>query len=83
LFPRRGENLTQGRPEPQGTVADGKFGILFQSSPLEIEQHLAPALRAFTEAIGHGQQFLATVFIGTHDHQNTLFVGNLIPRIKF
>jgi len=83
LFPGRGKHLPQRRPEPQGPVADGKLGILFQAAPLEIEQQLAPAFGAFPEPICHGRKFLAAIFIGTHDHQNTLFVGNLIPRIKF
>jgi len=41
LFPRRREYLTQCRPEPQGTVTDSQFGILFQAAPLEIKQNLA------------------------------------------
>ena len=74
LLPRRGKHLAQRRPEPQGTVADGQLGVLFQAAPLEIKQQLAPALRAFAEAVGHGQQLLVAIFIGAHDHQNTLFL---------
>lgn len=73
LLPRRSKHLAQRGPEPQGTVADGKFRVLFQAAPLEIEQHLAPALRAFAEAVGHGQQLLAAIFIRPENHQNTLF----------
>ena len=73
LFPRRWEHLAQGGPEPEGAVADGQLRILLQATTLEIEQHLAPALGAFAKAVGHGQQLLAAVFIGTHNHQNALF----------
>jgi hypothetical protein len=44
-----------------------------QAAPLEIEQHLTPALRAFAKTVSHGQQFFAAILIGTHDHHNTLF----------
>ena len=52
---------------------DGELGILPQAAAFEVEQHLAPAPGAFAEAIGHGQQFLAAVFIRPDDHQNALF----------
>lgn len=43
LLPRRGEDLPQGGPKPQGAVADGQFRILRQATPPQIQQHLAPA----------------------------------------
>jgi len=83
LLLRRGKHLAQRRPEPESPIPDGQLGVLFQAAPLEIEQQLAPALGAFAEAVGHGQQFFAAILIRPDDHQNALFVGNLIPRIKF
>ena len=73
LLLRRSEHLAQGRPEAERAVADGQLGIVLQAAALEIEQHLAPALGAFAKAVGHGQQFLAAVFVRSDDHQNALF----------
>ena len=91
LLPRRREHLAQRGPGPERTVADGQLGVLFQAAPLEVEQHLAPALGAHPHAVGHGQQLLVAIFIDAHDHQfigandhqNALFVGKSIPRIDF
>ena len=52
---------------------DGQLRILLQATPLKIKQQLAPALCALAEAVGHGQQFLAAIFVRAHNHQNTLF----------
>jgi hypothetical protein len=67
---------------PSAPSPIASFRILVQAAPLEIGQHLAPALGAFAEAVGHGQKLLAAVFVGTDDHQNTVFVGDLIHWIK-
>ncbi|MCA3437947.1 MAG: hypothetical protein INF48_11585 [Rhodobacter sp.] len=73
LFARCGEDPAQRRPEPKGTVAEGRLRVLFQAAPLEIGEQAAPALRAFAKTVGYRRQFLAALFIGTGDQWNALF----------
>ena len=57
LLARGWKNLFQCRPEPHGPVTGGQ---LRSSEPtgFEAEKHLAPALRAFPDAIFNGQKVL-------------------------
>lgn len=43
------------------------------SAALEIEQHLAPALRALMVAVGEAQNHLAAPFVSADQHQKAPF----------
>jgi len=40
-------------------------------------QHLTPALGAFSEAVGHRQNFLVDIFFSAHDYRNTFAFLNI------
>ena len=83
LFLGGGKDLAQRCPEAERPVTDGQFRVLGQPAALEVKQELAPALRAFAEAVRHAEELFVAVFVGPDDDQNTLFVGKTIPRIVF
>ena len=67
-------NATGSRePANGGAVADGLLRGTGQPAALEVEQQLAPALRALTVAVGEAQNLLAAPFVGPDQHQNALF----------
>ena len=50
LVTRAGEELVERLPEPERAVADGDFGRDGEAAGLEVDQELAPALRALPRA---------------------------------
>jgi hypothetical protein len=71
------EHLAQRRPEPECSVSDGQFRGAGEATALQIEQQLAPALRAFAVAVGKAQNLLAAPFVGPDHDQNALrFLGH-------
>lgn len=63
MFPGAAEDLAQSGPEPEGTVADGQLRSTGEAPALQIEQQLAPALRALAVAVGEAEHLLAAPFI--------------------
>ena len=58
------EDLTQRRPEAQGTIAGGQFRGAGEAAALEVDQQLAPALRALALPVGKAEHLLAAPFVG-------------------
>jgi hypothetical protein len=59
LLARFRPDLTSGLPEPECAIGDGEPRRHVEPAPLQIEQQIAPVLRALAGAIGEADQFLA------------------------
>lgn len=82
MLARAAKHLAQRRPEPEGTVSDSQFRGAGEATALEIEQQLAPALRALAITIGEAQNLLTAPFICADQDQNALlFLGHAWPEI--
>ncbi len=64
-----GEDLIQGRPEPQASVADRQQGRLDHASVAQRAQHLGPGFPALPVALLDGQRLLAPVRPHPDHHQ--------------
>ena len=87
LHPDLAVNLMQGRPEPHCPVTDSQLGRGFQLAAFEVQEQLAPALGAFTEAVDQAWNILVAPLIhcpamvclqtmkgGPDHHQHTLAI---------
>src|SRR5437660_11502374 len=61
LLARFRPDLTGGLPEPERAIGDGKLRRHVEPAPLQVEQQIAPVLRALAGAIGEADQLLAAV----------------------
>ena len=67
-------HFTGGPPESERAVGDHQLGRAVEPSALEIEQKIAPIMRAFPCAIGESDEFLATLRRRTDDDENALLL---------
>src|SRR5262249_3553510 len=63
----------QRSPEAERTIAGGELGVELEAILIpQPEQKLPPALGALPEAVLDRQQLLATLHVGTDDHQDAV-----------
>jgi site-specific DNA recombinase len=72
LAPGRGPDLPHGLPEAQCPVADGQRRVDLQTPSPHVQQQLLPRRLALPVAVGHGDQLLASIGGGPHEHQDAL-----------
>ena len=67
-------DLAERLPEAERAIAGHQFRADAETTPLEIEQHLAPGLFALAVAVGDGDQLLGSVIRGADDNQDALLL---------
>src|SRR5882672_5599787 len=65
-------DLTGGLPEPERAVGNDELRRHVEPTPLQVEQQIAPVLRALAGAIGEADQFLAAFRRRADQHQDAL-----------
>ena len=74
LAARPGPHLLDRLPEAERAVGDREFGRHRKPAPFEIEQQLAPALRALAHAVDEADELLLAFGRGADDDQQALRV---------
>src|SRR5712675_211642 len=72
LLARFRPDLTGGLPEPERAIGYGEPRRHVEPAPLQVEQQIAPVLRALAGAIGEADQFLAAFRRRADQHQDAL-----------
>src|SRR5712672_1680810 len=72
LLARFRPDLTGRLPEPERAIGDGEPRRHVEPAALQVEQQIAPVLRALASAIGEADQFLAAFRRRADQHQNAL-----------
>ena len=72
LLVRFRPDLARGLPEPERAIGDGELRRHVEPAPLQLEQQIAPVLRALAGTIGEANQLLAAVRRRTDQHQDAL-----------
>ncbi len=72
LLARFRPDLTGGLPEPECAIGDDEPRGSIEPAPLQIEQQIAPVVRALAGAIGEADQFLAAFRRRADQHQDAL-----------
>src|ERR1700745_2338574 len=77
-----GQTSPGGLPEPERAIGDGEPRRHVEPAPLQVEQQIAPVLRALAGAIGKADQFLAAFRRRADQHQDALlFVFEARPEM--
>jgi len=72
LLARFRPDLAGGLPEPERAIGDGEPRRHVEPASLQVEQQIAPVLRALAGAIGEADQFLAAFRRCADQHQDAL-----------
>src|SRR5713101_1045725 len=72
LLARSRPDLASGLPEPERAVGDDELRGHVEPAPLQVEQQIAPIVRALPGAIGEADQFLAAFRRRADQHQDAL-----------
>jgi hypothetical protein len=72
LLARFRPDLAGGLPEPERAIGDDEPRRHLEPAPLQLEQQIAPVLRALAGAIGEADQFLAAFRRRADQHQDAL-----------
>ncbi len=74
LLARRRPDLAERLPEAERAVGDGELRGDRQTAPLQIEQQLAPVLRALAGAVGEADQLLLALRRRADNHEHALLL---------
>src|SRR5712664_3627437 len=72
LLARFRPDFTGGLPEPERAISDGEPRRHVEPAPLQVEQQIAPVVRALAGAIGEADQFLAAFRRRADQNQDAL-----------
>ena len=75
LFTRVGENIPQGRPEPERAIAGREFRRHREAAFLEPAQQVTPAIGVLSKPVHDRRHVLLTILIRADDHQHTLTIA--------